>query len=92
MKRIDDIRKMLWKIKNAETFSGREITTEDYVRDVNVLLELVHKSQGMANEVNILTSETKRLREEVQELRRALSNYNPDHEVLRGGKVKDEIN
>ena len=35
-------------------------------------------------------TKNKRLREDVRELRRALSNYNPDHEALRGGEVKDE--
>ena len=31
-------------------------------------------------------TKNKRLREDVRELRRALSNYNPDHEALRGKK------
>ena len=41
-------------------------------------------------QITALTAENKRLREDVRKLRRALSNYNPDHEALRGGEVKDE--
>ena len=82
MNEIDDIKEKLWKIKNAETFTGREITTEDYVRDVNFLLELVHKSQGMANEINILVAENKRLREAL-EMYADKSNYGTHHEENR---------
>ena len=59
--KVEDIEKTLSKIKNAWTFAGREVTTADYVRDVNFLLGLVYKAQGMANEINILTAENRRL-------------------------------
>ena len=66
---IDKIKLTLWRIKNHPTFAGRRIDTEDYVRDVTYLLELVHKAQGMANEINLLTAENARQAEEIEMLR-----------------------
>lgn len=58
---IEKIQKKLYDIKNAPTWGGRTVTAEEYVRDVTYLLDLVHKSEGMAQEINLLTKENREL-------------------------------
>ncbi len=44
----------------------------ELVEAIADLTEKVHKSQGMANEINILTAENRRLRKESKEVLRVL--------------------
>jgi len=69
----DLVKRVEWNNRYVSTAGVVPATLAwELIDEIAILFEMIHKGQGMANEINILTAENKRLREELSATQREL--------------------